>query len=164
MIKEKILIFVILILISCISFSQTTVHLINGTDSCLIKTNEKTISIYSQKYITIITKQYTFEKEIVIYDTKTIDTLFYSKNHSDYFKGIYNELLLLDNGTGSNRSLKVIDLTSNKILITLKTRGKVEIINKSIVFNYPFIEEEPYSKPDCPKLINGNHMEEWLVM
>ena len=69
----------------------------------------------------------------------------------NYFYGIYENFMFVDDGTGNIRQLLVINLNTRKTIFKVTYTGDVNLENGQIIFNYPFVTEKPPYKPNCPE-------------
>ncbi len=146
--------FITLVLFSSCEYSQQT----NQNPMCLI--GSELFQINQKEGVDYLTyKNYNVQKiqniDIVgenyhVFDKD--DVLVYKAlDQFNYFYGIYKNFMFIDEGTGNIRQLLVINLNTRETLFKVTYINDVSLENGQITFNYPFINEKPPYKPNCPE-------------
>jgi hypothetical protein len=87
---------------------------------------------------------------VIVFDKKNKTNWKIGEKESCFFKGIFKNHLIIDEGTGVARVLKLYDLKTNKLVLDISYIDDIEIINESLHFKSPIEIENIEKRPNCP--------------
>jgi hypothetical protein len=127
----------------------------NGLDKCkTIKYKDSTVYKYSHYTIVTIPHNGEVGEKIRI---EGEGHSFVLDEGASYFSGIYDNCLIIDEGTGIERGLSLIDLKSEKQIVSFECMAGLDSLNFSnkkmfcYISNIPKEELKRKNVPDCSK-------------
>jgi hypothetical protein len=118
---------------SGIVYSQE--YLLRGTDSCKITNVDTQIKLDYKKYLVQIKDDYTHDRKLtIIIDKSSNDTLFVFASIHEFFKGIFENHMILDEGTGQIRDLRIYDLDKRELILYTDYIDDLKINGDKIIY------------------------------
>ncbi|MBM77693.1 MAG: hypothetical protein CL846_04365 [Crocinitomicaceae bacterium] len=112
---------------------------------------ENKIYDYQSYQITTTTHKETNGHVITIVNVKDQSTFTIGEDWGRYFKGLIDNYMIIDQGTGQMRDLTIYDLSNQKIIFENGYVDELKVVNNQIhFFNQVEIKKEA-NKPKCPQ-------------
>ncbi len=130
--------------------SKNTSTLIIGSDPCqyINYRNDSVIYIYKDYKIRSKPMQSSNGNLIKVYDKKS-QLLF--RVIDGFFMGIKDKCMIIDEGTGSLRDLKIYDIKKSEIVFENSYVNELKLINGNLHYSTKVELDEESKKPECPK-------------
>jgi glutamine cyclotransferase len=126
--------------------------IINNSDSyTCFKYKDSTVYNY-QKYIVIRQQHNEYNGDVVTITNKKTNSYFkVGVEESCFFKGIYKNYILIDEGTSQIRILKIYDINKSALIFTTSYVGDLTLRKGTLLFNTKVEIVDESKIPECSK-------------
>jgi hypothetical protein len=129
-----------------------TNNIINNSDAYSCLDYKDSIVYQYEEYVVITKKHKEYNGDVVSVRNKITNSyLEVGTKYSCFFSGLHKKYLIIDEGTGQMRTLKIYDLIKEEMIFTTDYVGDLTISEGTLLFNAQVEIEDKSKIPECTK-------------